>query len=343
MFYLGLDVHSKWTRIEGFDPATGEVISFAKVPNNRAALKAAFAGLEGPLHAAMEIGTNAWAMYWLVSECVDELMVVDSLATWGKEGRRGAKTDRRDARKLAEKLYRGQLQALYVPDKLTQDYRCLIRTRVHTTRRVTALVNEIGALLRSWGVVVTSSLLTDKGQHLLREVAPTLPENSRLALASLQAQLALAQGEEDKLTAQIEQLAQTDPTCQLLQTIPGVGPLTAFGVRAEVGDIGRFASAKHLISYCGLAPVVEQSADKHRDGHLPMACNKILRYLLILRGSALGQSRQSTPLRDTYFRTLLHGHANAAKVNAARKLTRIIYAMLRYQEPWCAAKAATRK
>lgn len=342
MFYLGMDVHSKWTHIEGFNPHTGESISWPKVENDPAVLRAVFAKLEGPLYAAMEIGTNAWAMYWTLIELVDELMVVDTLATWGREGRRGAKTDRRDAKKLAEKLSQGQLQPLYVPDKVTQDYRCLIRSKVSATRRVTSLVNEIGSVLRSWGVVVKSSLLTDKGRELITNSREQLPEHSRLVLDGLVELLDCALKQEEVFTQQIVKLVQEDEVCQRLMSIPGIGPITAFGVRAEVGDISRFPSAKHLVSYCGLAPVTEQSADKHRNGHLPVACNKVLRYLLLLRGAGMATLRKDNPIRAAYYRAALHGHVNDGKVNAARKLTRTLYAMLQQKEPWKAEKAAAR-
>jgi transposase len=342
MFYIGLDVHSKWTRIEGFDPDTGEVISFPKVANEWEALQAVFTNLEGPLHAAMEIGTNAWAMYWLLREMVDELTVVDALATWGREGRRGAKTDKRDARNLARKLAQGQLQPLYVPDRQTQEYRNLIRAKVATTRRKTALVNEMGALLRSWGVVVSSSLLSEKGQQLIEDCRQQLPQYSQLVLAGLEKQLASVIEQEEIFTATIEKLVAEDEVCQLLLSIPEVGPITAFGVRAEVGDIRRFPSAKQFVSYCGLAPLTQQSADRQRAGQLPTACNKILRYLLVLRGAGMARVRRDHPLRRAYFRAALRGHSTDGHIAAARKLTRIMYAMLLHGERWQAEKAAAR-
>lgn len=342
MFYIGMDVHGKWTRIEGFDPRTGETVSFARVPNDAEALREVFSSLDGPIHAAMEIGTNAWAMYWTLTEMVDELMVVDTLETWGREGRRGAKTDKRDAKGLALKLYEGRLKALYVPDKVTQDYRCLIRARVSTTRRVTALVNEVGAVLRHWGVVIECSLLSEKGGKLIEEWREKLPGNSRSALDALVRQLDCAREEEDRLTQMIRDLAETDETCRILMTAPEVGPITAFAMRAEVGDIRRFASAKHLVSYCGLCPVVEQSAEKLRYAGLSKSCNKVLKYLLVMRGSAMAGRKKDSPIRRAYYRAALRGHTNDGKINAARKLTRIMYAMMKYGEPWDAAKAAAR-
>lgn len=342
MLYIGMDVHSKWTRIEGFDPDTGETVSFPKVSNDPEALKEVFSTLDGPLHAAMEIGTNAWCMYWTLSQFVDELMVVDTLDTWGREGRRGAKTDRRDAKKLALKLCRGELKALYVPDKQTQDYRCLIRAKMNTTRRVTALVNETGAVLRSWGILVDCGLLTNKGRKLIEEVREKLLKNSLLVLDGLIEQLDSARKQEDLFTERIEQIVLEDKACRLLLSIPGVGPITAFAVRAEVGDIERFPSAKHLVSYCGLGPLVEQSAEKLRRGRLPKACNKVLRYLLLLRGSSLAMTKGDNPLKRAFYRVAMRGHVNDGKVNAARKLVRIMYAMMKYQESWNPAKAAAR-
>ncbi len=77
-------------RVAGFDPDSGELISYAKVQNDSEALREVFGKLDEPLYGAMEIGTNAWAMYWTLLEFFEQLVVVDPLETWGSEGRRGA-------------------------------------------------------------------------------------------------------------------------------------------------------------------------------------------------------------------------------------------------------------
>ena len=109
-----------------------------------------------------------------------------------------------------------------------------------------------------------------------------------------------------------------------------------------MGDIGRFRSAKHLVSYCGLGRLVEQSAEKLRHGNLPKSCNKLLRYVLLLRGSGLATAKGDNPIRRAFLRTALRGHVNDGKINAARKLVRIMYAMMKYQQPWDPMKAAAR-
>ena len=170
MLYLGLDVHSKWMAIRGFDATTGELVDINRQPNDEESLAEVFGNLPGPLYGAMESGTNSWAVYRALESYFERLIVVDPATVWGRDARRGAKTDRRDAMKLAMKMYRGELEALYVPDVKTQDQRALARAKVNASRHVTKLVNEIGSLLRSWGIIVDCSLLSKWGAEADRGV-----------------------------------------------------------------------------------------------------------------------------------------------------------------------------
>jgi len=68
----------------------------------------------------------------------------------------------------------------------------------------------------------------------------------------------------------------------------------------------------------------------------------VLKYLLILRGSGLAAGKQDNPLRRAFVRAALRGHVNDGKVNAARKLTRIMFAMMKHQESWNPLKAAAK-
>ena len=163
----------------------------------------------------------------------------------GKEGRRGAKTDRRDARKLALKMYRGELEGLYIPDAKTQDQRALGRGKINATRRITKLVNEIGSLLRSWGIIIDCSLLSKKGEALIEDAKSKLPKHSLKVLQLLLKELDLAQEVANELEEDVEAEAAEDEDCRRLMSIPDVGPLTALVVRAEVGDINRFAPVSY--------------------------------------------------------------------------------------------------
>jgi transposase len=342
MLYLGLDAHSKWTAARGFNPETGEEIEFKKIRNDLESFEEAFSDLEGPVYAVMESGTNSWAIYRMIEAYFEKLIVVDPATVWGRDIRRGAKTDRRDARKLAMKLYRGELEPLYVPDSTTQDLRTLTRGKINASRHVTKAANEIGSLLRGWGIVLDCSLLSKKGGALIEKSRAKLPGHSLKVLDMWVEMLRLAQKTEAELAKAVVSEVSKDETCQILITIPDVGPLTALVIRSEVGDINRFGSAAQFISYCGLSPSVFQSADSIRYGKLNKACNRYLKYVLVLRAQGISRSRQDNPMRQTYWKIALRGK-NHAKIAVSRQLVRVIYHMLKRRECWDASKITDRR
>jgi len=342
MLYLGQDVHSKWTTVKGFDPETGETVEIVRVSNDKQSLQETFANLPGPLYGVMESGTNSWAVYRTLKPYFERLIVVDPATVWGRQGRRGAKTDRRDAYKLALKMYRGELEPLYVPDEKTQDQRALGRGKVNASRRVTKLVNEIGSLLRSWGIIVDCSLLSKKGEALIEDARPKLKKHSLKVLQLLLKELELAREVEDELEKDVEAEAAEDEECQRLMSIPDVGPLTALVVKSEVGDIQRFASFDQLICYSGLCPTVSQSSEKTYYGKLNKACNRYLKYVLVLRAQGMARSKKENPMRQTYWRVIIKGK-NHAKIAVARQLVRVMWRMLKDKQWWDASKIDERR
>jgi len=333
MFYLGLDVHGKWTTVKGFNPQTGEGVELVRVPNDPGAMPAALAGLGGPLHGAMEAGTNSWAMYRLWRPLFAELTVVHPADLWDRQRDRQAKTDRRDALRMAQKLYRGELKGIYIPEERIQDLRVLVRSKVRATRWVTRLTNEIASLLRSWGYVGQRSLLSKQGLKDLEQVRD-LPEHSARVLGLWRQLLSTAQAIEQELERAVEREAAQDADCALLQTIPSVGPFTALLVKAEVAQVARFATADQFVSYVGLAPRVQQSGERCSYGKLGPWGNRWLRYGLVLLANRIARSRKDNRLRRVYLRTCLGQKQNAAKIAVARKAARLMHYLLTHREVW---------
>jgi transposase len=333
MLYLGLDVHGKWTTMVGLDPETGEVVERKRVANEPEEMSAVLEALPGPLYGVMEAGTNSWAMYRGLERYFEELVVADPVRLWERRRDRGAKTDRRDALRMAQMLYRGEITGLYIPDERTQDLRVLVRSKVRSTRWVTKLVNEIGSLLRSWGHVNQRSLLSRRGAEQLGQIE--LPGRSGRILQLWREMLRKAQEIEQELEQAVKQEAGVEPECALLRTVPSVGPFTALLVRAEVGDIRRFRSPSALVSYAGWAPQVNQSGEKCSYGKLVPWGNRWLRYALGLLANRISRSRKKTRLHRLYWRACLRGHdTNAAKCSVARKTTELVWHMLMHREPW---------
>ncbi|MDO9535624.1 MAG: IS110 family transposase [Bacillota bacterium] len=342
MLYIGLDVHCKWMTIKGFNPDDGTLVEIMRQSNDEQSLREFFSRFTEPLHGVMESGTNSWAVYRTLKPYFEKLIVVDPATVWGKDIRRGAKTDRRDAIKLAVKMQRDELIPLYVPDEKTQDLRILARAKINASRHVTKTVNEFGSLLKSWGIVLESSLLSKKGQQQLETIKANLPEFSLIVLEKWLEMLKIAQEAENTLAKLVESEAKKDEDCQRLLSIPGVGYLTALVVRAEIGDISRFSKAEQLICYCGLSPSVRQSADSIYFGKLNRFCNKFLKYVLVLRSQSMGRYSKENPMSQTYWRVLTRGKSHA-KIAVARQLVRVIFSMLKNKTCWDASKIISRR
>jgi len=332
MLYLGLDVHSKWTTIKGFNPETGEIVEHRQVSNEPEAMEAVLGGLPGPLVGALETGTNSWAMYRQLRPFFERLVIADPAQIWDRKRDRGAKTDPRDALRMAQKLHRGEIKGIYVPDEHTQDLRVLVRSKVRATRWVTKLTNELGSLLRSWGYVGPRSLLSKKGTMHLNQAQ--LPTHSARVLKLWREMLEKAQEIQAELEAAVKEEADADPMCAQLRTIPSVGPFTALVVRAEIAEVDRFPGSPSLISYAGLAPRVFQSGERCHYGSIGHWGNRWLRYALVLLANRMAYHGQGSRLHKLYWRLQLREHRNGAKIAVARKAAHLIYHMLRSGQPW---------
>ena len=120
-----------------------------------------------------------------------------------------------------------------------------------------------------------------------------------------------------------------DAQAQRLMTHPSVGPLTALATVLVLGPVTRFPTSKHVVSYIGLAPSVDASADKCRLGHISKQGNALLRYVLGQAGQVA--ARSDSDLRRLYS-VVMHRHGRPkAKVAVARKLLVRLYIMLRDQ------------
>jgi transposase len=326
--------------VVSLDPTTGEIKQFDRVPNDKESLDEVFEQLQPGRYGVMESGTNAWAMYRLLLPYFDRLVIAEPAKLWNRRTDRTAKTDKRDALRMAQMLCRGEIEPIYIPDEQTQDIRSLVRAKIKASRQVTMLVNEIGGLLRSWGYVGSRSLMTKSGRRDIDKAV--LPKHSQRILTLLMGLLEKAEEIEKEFDLTITQEAKDDPMCKLLETIPGVGSFTALLLRAEIGDITRFKSSDELASYVGLTPRVLQSSDRCYYGRLGHWGNRWLKYGLGLLSQRISRSTQDSALRRAYWKVALRKHTNVAKVVVARKAIRIVHQMLLHKEPWDEAKASVR-
>jgi transposase len=248
-----------------------------------------------------------------------------------------AKGDRMDADRLGKFQLRGILPEAYLATPEVRMLRERVRYRMALSRIRTGVKNRIQAILHRLGILHSFSDLFGKGgRRFLQRL--DLPESSR---AVLQGSLELL----DQLTSLIEQVEdwmlhnlQTDETIQRLATIPGIGLILAHVLHAEIGEIERFPSRRHLNSYAGLAPLSDDSADRHGQRHCSPACNHALRWALIEAVTGVLNSRgpRGQRLRKLYARLTHGGRCDKAqaKVAVARELAQLVFIVWRKRMPY---------
>ena len=332
MLYTGIDMHSKWFTLWGFEKETGEMFEQRKTNNDEESVRELFSRLPGPRCGAMEAGTNAVAMHRLLAPYFTELIIVSANQVWDRKRDTRAKTDRRDAEGLALKLAKGELKPLFIPSDDLREWQTLGRARIQVTQDVTRQTNRLYALARRWGYLDEKKLLTKKGRAWLDTLR--LPDRAHQVLTTSLDNLETLQQREKVYDQAMAALVKEDPVCQLLMTIPFVGPFTAFILRSEIGDISRFKRADQLISYSGLNPRVFQSGDLVRYGQLSKAGNAFLRYVAVLYATNCLKGKKDTPFKRRYYR-LCHLHdKNEIKVKLARDFIAVVHSMWTKQSVW---------
>ena len=248
-----------------------------------------------------------------------------------------AKGDRIDADRLGKFQLRGILPEAYLATPEVRMQRERMRYRMALSGLRTGVKNRIQAILHRLGILHPFSDLFGKaGRRFLQGL--DLPEASREVLLGYLELL-------DRISTLIGQVEawmaghlKANEVIRLLATIPGIGLILAHVIYAEIGEMERFPSRRHLNSYAGLAPVSDDSADRHGRRHCSPACNHALRWALIEAVTGVLNSRgcRGQRLRKLYCR-LTHGgqcNKNAAKVAVARELSQLVYIIWRTRTPY---------
>ncbi len=160
-----------------------------------------------------------------------------------------------------------------------------------------------------------------------------LRQAARRRLDSLLALLEDFDREIDSSTKEIDRLARADERVALLTQIHGVGRYTAMLIIAEIGDVRRFPTARHLCAWAGLTPTVRSSDRKTRLGNISRQGSSILRWAVI--EAATHVATRGGPLRDRFERIAKRRGRKVARVAVARQILTLCYYGLRDGEIRC--------
>ena len=253
-----------------------------------------------------------------------------------------AKADRCDADRLGRFYLQGILPESYLAPLAVRELRERLRYRMALVALRTGIKNRVHALLHRLGILhLYSDLFGKKGRKFLEQTP--LPEASRAALVGWLGLLDQLAAEIDRVEEWMQSHLQEDQVVQLLQTIPGIGPVLAHVLEAEIGEIERFPDYRHLASYAGLAPVSDDSADRRGRRHCSPACSHTLRWAFVeAAGSAIhSKHADGTHLRRLHQRLARHrDQKNTAKVAVARELAKLVYVIWKKKQPYSASPPA---
>jgi transposase len=242
------------------------------------------------------------------------------------------KTDRVDARVLAELVRRDLVPALWIPSLRDRELRERLRRRAHLVRLRTSAMNRCFGLLTQWGLRVSLTALRKPG------ALPDLAEHGvpPVWLDSITTLLATIDDLDQRIApinVELRPLARANEQVQLLTSIPGIGELLGLTLAAEIGDISRFPSDRKLVGYSGLSPTIKQSGQSSRTGPLSKAGPNTMRWAAV--EAAQGAWRPTNPWHRLYTEVKQrHGKANPAKAAVARKILIASWHVLSRNEPF---------
>lgn len=334
MDIIGIDLHKRESQLCVLSK-TG--MKETRIATSRSRFTAVLGG-RTPARVLLEASTESEWVASLIESLGHEVVVADpNFAPMYATRTRRVKTDKRDARTLAEALRLGAFRPAHRLSPDRRHIRAELAVRETLVRARTRLVNVAKALVRRDGLRLPSGMV----EHVPRRITELAP-SPRLAaeLAPLIAILAPLNAEIAAADDRVTHLGRTDAIIALLATAPSIGLLTASAIVAVADDIARFPSAHHFEAYLGLAPGERSSGDKRAVGRITKAGNSRARYLLVEAAWRIMRSPRddTAALRAWATRIALRRGKRIAVVALARRLAGITYAMWRDNSPYDAGR-----
>lgn len=193
------------------------------------------------------------------------------------------KSDFSDGRLLADLTRVGYLPRVWLPPANIRELRQLVNHRQRLVDRQRSLKLQVGGILREQRVKIDK----DRGGRWTKTWVASVRDNQQLSrhvrwiVNDLLDDIASTKRKITRTEARLEQATAKDALVKRLMEQEGIGPVTAWVLRAYVGDFGRFKTARQLARYCGLSPCNASSGNKVADAGLVNGCNKLLRLAVV--------------------------------------------------------------
>jgi len=299
-------------------------------------LRAWAATLDPGDEIALEATTNSDAIATMLRPLVARVVVSNPRKTRAIAEAK-VKTDKVDARNLAQLLAADFLPETWVADDRTRIMRRLVMRRTHLVKQRTRLKNQLHAIL-SRNLVPTcphADLFSGVGRRWLR--TQTLPADKWRSVEGLLRQLDFHGEELADTDRDLAIEAIDDRVVARLMTVPGIDAIVAMSIVAAVGDFSRFEDPNRLVSYLGLNPKVRQSGERPAThGRITKAGRAHARNMIV--EAAFSALRAPGPLRAFYKRIKERRGFQVATVATARKMTVLCWHLIANDEDYAFAR-----
>jgi len=325
---VALDVHKKFSWVVTMNTESGKITHNARL-NHNGQLQQYLRSI--PQSTVVFEMSGTW---WLI-DLLEELgHDIKALHPQGVRliAQSCKKTDRNDAETLAHIARLGPCPCVWLPPRELRSIRSFLRFRIFLVRRCTAIKNRIHSILRANGLQYPplSDIFGKAGREYLRSVE--LPEETRWQTDRLLELLEQTEGILSEIDKRVKEEVRKNKDAQLLMSMPGIGEFGALLLASEIGDVGRFESAKKLCAYFGLVPRVRQSGEKCYKGRISKEGNSYVRWYLVQ--AAWVAVRHDGRLGAFYRRLQRQKGKKIALVATAKKMLTVIWWMLKEQKAY---------
>jgi transposase len=331
---IGLDVHRDFCQVAIADG--GRARSAGRIATTPEQLRLFAQSLAPSDRVVLEAPGNALAIARILEPHVAEVVLANAKQVRAISHAR-IKTDKVDAKVLADLLAADLIPAVWIGDERVRMLRRLVSRRRGLVKRRTQIKNEIAAALHRnlKGRNPASDPFSTKGRQWI--AAQRLPVDERLTVDGCLRQLDFLGAELAEIDRLIAQQVLADADVRRLMTIPGIDIVTAATLVAAIGDICRFPTSRHLVGYLGLHPRIRQSGNASaRHGRLSKEGSAAARHVLV--EAAWSAAKSPGPLRAFAQRTAARRGRHVATVAVARKLAVLTWHLLTRGEDYAFAR-----
>ena len=331
---IGLDVHRDFCQVAIADG--GRARSAGRIATSPEMLELFAQSLAPTDRVVMEATGNALAIARILQPSVAEVVLAHAKQVRAISHAR-IKTDKIDAKVLADLLAADLIPAVWIGDERVRMLRRLVSRRRGLVKRRTQIKNEISAALHRnlKGRNPASDPFGKKGREWI--AAQQLPIDERLTVDGGLRQLDFFGDELAEIDRLIAQQVLDDADVRRLLTIPGIDVVTAATLVATIGDVRRFPTSRRLVGYLGLHPTIRQSGNgPARHGRLSKEGSAAARHVLV--EAAWSAAKAPGPLRAFAQRTAARRGRHVATVAVARKLAVLAWHLLTRGEDYAFAR-----